>query len=147
MTFDARKRPAPFIGRTDANQKGVIDALRNDGFEVRITSGMGKGWPDAEASFWMKGLGPYAIKLEIKDGNKPPSARRLTPDQLAFARKYRGPYAVVHSAQEARWLCGQLRAGNIAALMAPPFRDRLPPERRSPVDGDPGHGPGALPLD
>lgn len=39
--------------------------------------------------------------LECKDGDKPPSARKLTPDQMIFRAEWRGQYDVVTSVDEA----------------------------------------------
>lgn len=39
--------------------------------------------------------------IEVKDGSKPPSARKLTPDQVDWHGEWRGQVCVVKSVQEA----------------------------------------------
>lgn len=90
--------------RTDANQAAIIEALRAIGASVRDTSAVGKGFPDLVAGFrgrtWL---------LECKDGNKPPSARKLTPDQIEFKATWRGHWAVVNSPEEALAIVGRVQ--------------------------------------
>jgi len=38
--------------------------------------------------------------LEVKDGNKPPSERKLTPDQVKWHESWRGQKAIVMSVEE-----------------------------------------------
>jgi len=72
--------------RTDDNQQDVIDALRKAGWHVHVTSHAGDGFVDAVAA-----KGGRVALIEIKDGRKPPSARKLTEDEAkvhaAFAAK------------------------------------------------------------
>lgn len=90
--------------RTDANQAAIIEALRAIGASVRDTSAVGNGFPDLVAGFrgrtWL---------LECKDGNKPPSARKLTPDQIEFKSTWRGHWAVVNSPEEALEIVGRVQ--------------------------------------
>ncbi len=65
--------------RTDANHSDVISALRRVGCFVVDTSRLGQGFPDAVA---MR-LGRVHF-VEIKDGAKVPSARKLTPAEAEF---------------------------------------------------------------
>lgn len=81
-------------GRTDSNQTAVVDALRAVGAKVAITSQVGGGFPDLVVTFR-----DCVHLLEVKDGDKPPSARRLTPAELEFARQH--PVAVVCTPAEA----------------------------------------------
>ncbi len=60
-------------GKPDANHAEIVDALRRMGWFVISTSGMGHGCPDAFAA-----KGGRLLALEIKDGRRPPSARKLT---------------------------------------------------------------------
>ena len=39
--------------------------------------------------------------IEVKDGDKPPSARKLTPDQVTWHEAWRGQVCVVKSVEEA----------------------------------------------
>ena len=90
--------------RTDANQAAIIEALRAIGASVRDTSAVGKGFPDLVAGYrgrtWL---------LECKDGRKPPSARKLTPDQIEFKATWRGHWAVVNSPEEALEIVGRVQ--------------------------------------
>lgn len=80
----------------DANQGDIVRALRAAGASVAITSSLGDGFPDLVA-----GLRGRNVLLEVKDGSKPPSARRLTPDEEAFHRAWRGEVVVVETAEQA----------------------------------------------
>ncbi|KKL82371.1 hypothetical protein LCGC14_1985420 [marine sediment metagenome] len=82
--------------RTDANQNEIVQALRDVGASVAITSALGKGFVDLVAGY--RGIN-YLI--EIKDGSKPPSARRLTPDEQEFHDLWRGAVIVVNDVDEA----------------------------------------------
>ena len=83
-------------GRTDANQKEIVDGLRQIGASVQSLSAVGDGCPDILVGFagqnWL---------FEIKDENKPPSARRLTPEQVIWHRAWWGRVQVITSLREA----------------------------------------------
>ena len=78
--------------RVDANQAEIVEALRAAGVSVLVLSQLGRGTPDLLLGTHMGNL-----LLEVKDGAKPPSARKLTPDEERFFSTWRGPKAVVHS--------------------------------------------------
>lgn len=79
--------------KIDANQTEVVRALRKiPGVSVAITSALGKGYPDLNVGY--KGR---TYLFELKDGSKPESARKLTPDEVEFQGKWTGHYAVVNS--------------------------------------------------
>lgn len=82
--------------RADGNQTAVVQALRQAGRSVLVLSGVGRGCPDLLVG-WPGGN----LLLEVKDGSKPPSARKLTPDEADFFVRWRGPCAVVSSVAEA----------------------------------------------
>lgn len=82
--------------RTDANQSKIIRALEQIGCTVADTSAVGIGFPDIVVGFRGRSL-----LIEIKDGAKPPSKRKLTPDQQIFKAEWRGQYAVVKDVDEA----------------------------------------------
>lgn len=63
--------------RTDANHAEVRDGLRARGWAVFDLSGAGDGIPDLAVSV-VPGKPHF---LELKDGTKPPSARKLTAAQ------------------------------------------------------------------
>ncbi len=82
--------------RVDGNQTEIVRALRAVGATVQSLASVGKGCPDLLVGF--RGQN-YA--LEIKDGNKPPSARKLTPDEKRWHDEWRGRVVVVESTDDA----------------------------------------------
>jgi len=71
--------------KIDANHEAVVLALRAVGATVQSLAGVGKGVPDL-----LVGFQNQTILMEIKDGNKSPSARLLTEDQLRWHRSWNG---------------------------------------------------------
>ena len=65
--------------RVDRNQTEVVEALRQAGCRVQPLHMVGKGCPDI-----LVGRGGRLVLMEIKDGEKPPSARKLTEDEAAW---------------------------------------------------------------
>jgi len=85
-----------YANRIDANQNQIVDALRKAGAVVRIIS-QGDGIPDL-----LVGYKGYTILMEVKDGDKVPSARKLTEAEQKFFDDWRGGMlAVVNSVEEA----------------------------------------------
>lgn len=84
--------------KTDANHANVRDGLRQiPGCTVRDTSGIGGGFPDL-----VVGMRGVTLMLEVKDGAKAPSARKLTAAQQNFVENWTGsPIWVVESLQQA----------------------------------------------
>ena len=82
--------------KTDANQSAIVDALRTVGCSVLPLHAVGQGCPDILCGFQGRN-----VLIEIKDGAKPPSARKLTPDQVDFHALWRGQVTVVTSVREA----------------------------------------------
>ena len=84
-------------GRTDANQTAIVTALRGVGASVAITSGAGNGLPDL-----LVGFRGETYLLEIKDGAKPASARKLTLAEAWFVEHWTGrPVVIVESPEDA----------------------------------------------
>lgn len=67
-------------GRTDANHTDFGKGMRKVGWLMHDTSSAGDGFPD-----WI-GCAPNGTLWgwEVKNPDKPPSARKLTPSQLEF---------------------------------------------------------------
>jgi hypothetical protein len=82
-------------GKVDANQSEIVQAARDVGASVLILSSVGNGCPDL-----LIGYDGINLLIEVKDGSKPPSARRLTPDQVTFFEQWEGQKCVVESADE-----------------------------------------------
>ena len=85
-----------YARRIDANQNEIVDALRKCGATVRgITQG--DGIPDL-----LVGYNGETILMEVKDGQKVPSARKLTEAEQDFFNKWTGGLlVVVNSVEEA----------------------------------------------
>ena len=85
-----------YANRIDANQNNIVAALRKAGAYVRIIS-QGEGIPDL-----LIGYCGYTILMEVKDGDKVPSARKLTEAEQKFFDEWRGGLLVkVNSVEEA----------------------------------------------
>lgn len=82
--------------KLDANHNAIADYLRGIGWGVFSTAAQGNGFPDLLV--YRPG---FAALVEIKDGSKPPSARKLTPDEQQFAMTYTGPYVLALSPEDA----------------------------------------------
>lgn len=95
----------PFAARkVDANHGAIRDALRGIGVGVVDTSATGYGFADLTC-FWRGST----VLVEVKDGTKPPSERRLTPDQIVLhkmALDHGVKIPVVESVAEALALFG-----------------------------------------
>lgn len=90
--------------RTDANHATVRDGLRGDGWDVGDLSDCGHGIPDLVVKH-PEGLIP--LFLEVKDGDKPPSARKLTKAEENWQRSCGAITVVVLSLEEARKACNK----------------------------------------
>jgi Holliday junction resolvase len=82
--------------RVDANHAEIVEALRLAGCSVLSIAALGCGAPDL-----LVGKDGRNILMEVKDGSKPRSGRRLTEDEAAFHHSWRGQICVVESAWEA----------------------------------------------
>ena len=69
----------------DANQAEVVAAFRKFGCSVQVLSMVGKGVPDL-----LVGHAGVNHLVEVKDGRRPPSERKLTPDQDQWHKTWRG---------------------------------------------------------
>lgn len=82
--------------RVDRNQAEIIDALRAIGASVEPLHFAGRGMPDL-----LVGLGGVNYLLEVKDGERPPSERELTPAELEWHGAWRGRVVIVASVNDA----------------------------------------------
>jgi hypothetical protein len=86
-----------FARKVDANQAAVVRALRAVGATVQSLASVGGGCPDL-----LVGYRGRTYLLEVKDGARMPSKRRLRPGQEAFRDRWRGAtVATVHGPKEA----------------------------------------------
>lgn len=83
--------------RVDDNHAEIVRALRQVGCSVLSLAPLGKDAPDL-----LCGVRGVDALMEVKDGAKSPSRRRLKAGQEEFHKLWRGrPVIVVHSAEEA----------------------------------------------
>lgn len=82
--------------RTDANQSEITKALRKMGCSVQLLHSVGRGCPDM-----LVGYKGNNYLLEIKDGEKPESQRKLTAEQTIWHFDWKGQVAVVNNVHEA----------------------------------------------
>jgi hypothetical protein len=81
--------------RRDDNEKEIIAAMRAEGAFVKVINDEGT----FDLLCWYNGR---TLLLEIKDGSKPPSARRLTPAEQKFHDEWPGSdLYIVNSVEEA----------------------------------------------
>jgi len=78
--------------KIDDNQNEVVALFRKLGWSVQILSAVGCGCTDI-----VIGKNLVNIMVEIKDGDKPPSKRKLTPDQLVWHSEWRGLVLIVEN--------------------------------------------------
>lgn len=77
--------------RIDDNQNLIVKQLRQLGYSVYITSMVGNGFPDL-----VIGKRNKNYLVELKDGSKPLSARKLTDAEVNFINKWQGEVIVAH---------------------------------------------------
>ena len=82
--------------KVDDNQTEIVAALRKIGATVQPLHAVGQGCPDILVGW--RGMNTI---LEIKDGKKPPSARKLTEDQERWHAAWRGQVTVVETVEQA----------------------------------------------
>jgi hypothetical protein len=84
------------VCKVDRNQPEIVEALRRYGATVLITSQL-KNCFDI-----LVGFNGHNIIMEIKDGDLPPSKKRLTEGEEKFCDEWKGgKYNIVESIDEA----------------------------------------------
>jgi Holliday junction resolvase len=81
--------------KVDANQEAVVSALRAAGASVQSLASVGRGVPDL-----LVGYKGQTILIEVKDGQKAPSARQLTDDQVKWHGEWKGGLLAVSEGPE-----------------------------------------------
>lgn len=89
--------------KVDANQATIVNGLRRAGATVAVTSAVGAGFPDLVVGYRGRNF-----LLEIKDGEKIPSRRKLTTDQVRFHDAWKGQVARVESLSDALLTIGAI---------------------------------------
>jgi len=74
-----------YAARVDANHAEIVKALRDVGCSVESLASIGHDLPDL-----LVGHHGETYLLEVKDGAKPPSRRRVTPGQKRWHALWRG---------------------------------------------------------
>lgn len=83
--------------RVDANHSEIVATFRKLGCSVLDLSRVGKGCPDLLIGLpWSR----LNILVEVKDGTKSPSRRRLTKDEVNFFDEWKGQVALVESVDD-----------------------------------------------
>lgn len=85
--------------KVDANQRDVVQAFRSMGCSVQPLHTVGQGVPDLLCA-----IAGFNFLVEVKDGKKPPSAQKLTPDQINWHCQWRAPVYIVNSVVQAAQL-------------------------------------------
>ena len=84
--------------KIDDNHGAIVSALQAEGLSVQSLAGVGRGVPDL-----LVGARGLTYLVEVKDGEKRPSHRSLTPDQKLWIGKWTGsPVVVLLDASKAR---------------------------------------------
>ena len=86
--------------RVDANQAAIVAALRKAGASVQSLASIGKGCPDLLVGV----SGKRTWLLEVKSAKGV-----LTDAEVSWAQTWRGPIAVVRTAEQALETCGLLK--------------------------------------
>lgn len=85
-----------YARKIDANQPQIVAALRKVGCTVEHLHSVGKGCPDLLCA-----VNDEVFLIEVKDGAKPPSAQKLTPDQITWHRDWNAQVHIVNSVEGA----------------------------------------------
>jgi hypothetical protein len=91
------------VRKVDANQPFMVATFRALGCSVWITSEIGRGAPDLVIR-----KGGQVRLIELKDGAKPPSARKLTPDEQEFQAEWSPVYVVIETQEQAHQLVADM---------------------------------------
>lgn len=95
----------PYARRVDANLSGIVSAYRTFGCSVQVENGV----VDLKV-----GYGGNCYLVEVKDGSKPPSARNLTPAQVAFRKTWTGGVRLIQSLDDVQAHVAEIRRRHVA---------------------------------
>jgi hypothetical protein len=94
-TMDLEVQVPRYAAKADDNQPEIVKAFRSLGATVQHLHMVGKGCPDI-----LVGYRGVNLLVEIKDGSKPPSQRKLTPDEVAFFESWKGQVSIVETVND-----------------------------------------------
>lgn len=87
--------------KVDANHNDIVAALKKLGCRIQSLAAIGDGCPDLLVGV-SSVSGRRLVVLEVKDGTRIPSERKLTPAEEAWHRLWDGfPVHVVESVEQA----------------------------------------------
>jgi Holliday junction resolvase len=89
--------------RTDDNQTEIVKTFRALGCSVQSIAMVGKGCPDL-----LVGRDGWTVPVEVKDGSKSPSQRKLTDLEEYWKLNWKGSYALVESPEQAHQLVAEM---------------------------------------
>lgn len=84
--------------KKDDNHQQIVKAFKKRGWSVLDTAQL-KNCVDLVVA-----KNGYTVMVEVKDGAKPPSARKLTIGELKFKQSWNGPYFLVLSVDDVELL-------------------------------------------
>ena len=90
--------------KVDANHSSVAYAFERLGCSVRSLAAVGSGMPDM-----VVGIAGRNLLIEVKDGAKSASRRKLTPEQQAFKDSWRGSILYVTDAKDVPTIVNAMR--------------------------------------
>jgi len=85
-----------YAAKVDANHTDIVSVLRAAGATVHSMAALGGGFPDLLVGYRNK-----TALIEVKDGAKSPSKRKLTPDQRDFHANWTGGTLAIVDSPEA----------------------------------------------
>lgn len=89
--------------KVDDNQPEIVKAFRQMGASVQHLHTVGKGCPDLLVGFRRRNL-----LVEVKDGSKSPSRRKLTQDEADWHAAWRGRVHIVETFEDVQRVLGGL---------------------------------------
>lgn len=92
--------------KVDRNQSEIVTMLRTVGCTVQLLHTVGQGCPDL-----LVGYRGVNLLLEVKDGELPPSGRKLTEPEADWHRDWRGQVITVCNVREAMEAVGISASG------------------------------------
>lgn len=90
--------------RVDANQPELVEEFRQLGCSVEHTHFYADGFPDI-----LVGIAGFNVLVEIKNGAKPPSARKLTRFESWWHIAWAGQVVVIKDVEEVRALVSAVK--------------------------------------